>query len=114
MATFVDGREQIICAAPQSNLSLRRRVEYVARRSGSNASQRKSSPLGSLDPAERAVVLDRLLIAHPELHGDAERLATDLLAAVSVEQAASEVEAALVWISLDALAARSGRVLGRG
>ncbi|MAT03452.1 MAG: hypothetical protein CL424_00155 [Acidimicrobiaceae bacterium] len=86
----------------------------MARRSGSNASQRKSSPLGSLDPAERGVVLDRLLIVHPELHGDAERLATDLLVAVSVERVASEVEAALVWISLDALAARSGRMLGRG
>lgn len=42
------------------------------------------------------MVLDRLLIAHPELHDEAERLATDLLTAVSVEQVASEVEAALV------------------
>lgn len=68
----------------------------MARRSAPNASKRGASPLGSLDPAERGVVLDRLLIAHPELHDEAERLATDLLTAVSVEQVASEVEAALV------------------
>ncbi len=59
-------------------------------------------------------MLDALLIAHPELNDEAERIARDLLTAVSVEQVASEVEAALRWISLDALAARAGRVRGRG
>lgn len=59
-------------------------------------------------------MLDALLIAHSELNDEAERIATELLTAVSVEQVASEVEAALCWISLDALAARAGRVRGRG
>lgn len=60
------------------------------------------------------MVLGRLLTAHPELNDEAERIATDVLTAVSVEQVAFEVESALTWISLDALAARAGRVLGRG
>ena len=59
-------------------------------------------------------MLNLLLIAHPVLNEEAERIATDFLTAVSVVQVASEVEAALTWISLDALAARSGRVRGRG
>ncbi len=59
-------------------------------------------------------MLDALLVAHPELNDEAARIASDLLTAVSVEQVASEVEAALVWISLDGLAARAGRVQGRG
>ncbi|MGF1597284.1 MAG: hypothetical protein ACFCVK_10205 [Acidimicrobiales bacterium] len=83
----------------------------MARRS---APKRGASSLGSLAPVERGEVLDALLIAHPELNDEAERIARDLLTAVSVEQVASEVEAALRWISLDALAARAGRVRGRG
>ena len=83
----------------------------MARRS---APKRGALSLGSLAPVERGAVLDALLIAHPELNDEAERIARDLLTAVSVEQVASEVEAALRWISLDALAARAGRVRGRG
>jgi hypothetical protein len=70
--------------------------------------------LGSLTPAERGEVLAGLLVAHPELEGDAERIAKDLLSSTSTEQVAAEVEAALVWIPLDALGARAGRVRGRG
>lgn len=94
--------------------ALRRRFASVARRSSPNASKRGVSPLGSLTPAERSEVLVRLLIAHPELNDEAERIATDLLMAVTVEQVAFEVESAMTWISLDALAARAGRVRGRG
>lgn len=85
----------------------------MARRPAPNASTPPTS-FGSLAPTERSQVLGALLIAHPELNDEAERIARDLLTAVSVEQIASEVEAALRWISLDALAARAGRVRGRG
>jgi len=59
-------------------------------------------------------VLTTLLSAHPELLGEAERMAGALLSMVSVEQIACEVESALTGIPLDALAARAGRVPGRG
>lgn len=59
-------------------------------------------------------MLDALLITHPELNDEAERIASDLLTAISVEHVATEVESALAWLSLDALAARAGRVRGRG
>lgn len=91
-----------------------RRIGIMGRRSTPKPSKQGASPLGSLAPAEAAEVLDRLLIAHPELNDEAERVAIDLLTAVSVDQIAAEVESALVWIPLDALAARAGRVRGRG
>jgi hypothetical protein len=94
--------------------ALNRTIAFVARRSAPRASQQSPSAFGSLAPAERAEVFDRLLIAHPELNDEAERIARDLLATASVGQVASEVESALTWISLDALAARAGRVRGRG
>lgn len=59
-------------------------------------------------------MLDALLSAHPELNDETERIACDLLAAVSVGQVATEVESALVSIPVDALGARAGRVRGRG
>lgn len=70
--------------------------------------------LGSLTPAERGEVFAGLLVSHPELKGDAEQIATELLSSTSIEEVASEVESALVSIPLDALAARAGRVQGRG
>ena len=70
--------------------------------------------IGSLTLAERSEVLGLLLSAHPELQGEAERVAGALLLSVSVEQIATEVESALVGIPLDAFAARAGRVRGRG
>lgn len=59
-------------------------------------------------------MLGALLVAHPELRDEAEIIACELLMAVSIDQVASEVEAALRWISLDSLAARAGWVRGRG
>lgn len=79
-----------------------------------SAAQQHAPSLSSLSPAERSEVLDALLTAHPELIGESERIASGLLADVSVEQVASDVESGLSWISLDALAARAGRVRGRG
>lgn len=59
-------------------------------------------------------MLDELVVTHPELEAGAERLAGELLSSVSIEQVTSDVEAAMVCIPLDALAARAGRVRGRG
>lgn len=55
-----------------------------------------------------------LLARRPELAAEAEELAIEVLAAVSIDVVASDVEAALVGIPLDALASRAGRVRGRG
>jgi len=86
----------------------------MERRSGPAREKRASSLLGSLTAVERSEVLTTLLSAHPELLGEAERIAGTLLLTVSVEQIACEVESALTGIPLDALAARAGRVPGRG
>jgi hypothetical protein len=67
-----------------------------------------------LTPAERGEVLAGLLVAHPELAGEATRIASELLSSCSTEHVASEVEAALVSVPLDDLGARAGRVRGRG
>ena len=76
--------------------------------------RKASSVVESLIPIERSEVLGALLSAHSELQGEAERMASALLSTVSVEQIASEVESALVGIPVEALAARAGRVRGRG
>lgn len=70
--------------------------------------------LASLTPIERGFVLDALLEAHPELSDEAEALASGLLSSPSAEQLAFEVELALIGIPLEDLAARAGRVPGRG
>lgn len=59
-------------------------------------------------------MLTLLLADRPKLAAEAEGLAIELLAAVSIDVVASDVEAALVGIPLDALASRAGRVPGRG
>lgn len=86
----------------------------MERRAAPKRSKQASSVVGSLTLVERGEVLGVLLSAHPELEGEAERVAGALLLSVSVEQIASEVESALVGIPVDALAARAGRVRGRG
>ena len=78
------------------------------------APTKSETALGSLTADERSCVLRELLVAHPELQDQAERVASGLLTTVSVEQVAADVESVLAWISLDALAARAGRVWGRG
>lgn len=70
--------------------------------------------LASLTPIERGLVLDALLVAHPELSDEAEALASGLLSSPSADQVAFEVELALTGIPLEDLAARAGRVPGRG
>jgi hypothetical protein len=80
----------------------------------STAKRSKPTALDLLAPGEQAQVLHVLIAAHPDLAAPAEQLAAELLGSVSVEQVASDVEAALVGIPLDALATRAGRVRGRG
>jgi hypothetical protein len=70
--------------------------------------------LGSLTPAEYGEVLSALLVAHPELEGEAERIARERLSSISPAEVAADVESALAIIPLDDLAARAGRVRGRG
>lgn len=57
-----------------------------------------------------AVVLE----AHPELVGEAESAARQLLAAVTVDDVAAEVSSTLRLIPLEELGVRAGRVRGRG
>jgi hypothetical protein len=70
--------------------------------------------LASLTPIERGLVLEALLVAHPELSDEAEALASGLLSSPSAEQVAFEVDLVLTGIPLEDLAARAGRVPGRG
>jgi hypothetical protein len=85
-----------------------RKVSPTGSRSGSG------NVLASLTLIERGVVLDALLVTHPELSNEAEALASGLLLSSSAEQVAFEVELAVTGIPLEDLAARAGRVPGRG
>lgn len=86
----------------------------MARRSSPKRPKRASSVLASLTASERSGVLTAMLVAHPELEGEAERIASERLALVSPEEVAAEVESALVSVPLDDLVARAGRVRSRG
>jgi hypothetical protein len=59
-------------------------------------------------------VLDELLAERPELRAGAEQVARRLLVSVTAEDIAAEVSSALTGIALEDLAARAGRVRGRG
>src|SRR3546814_8807298 len=85
-----------------------RKVSPPGSRSGSG------NVLASLTLIERGVVLDALLVTHPELSNEAEALASGLLLSSSAEQVDFEVELAVTGIPLEDLAARHGRVSGRG
>lgn len=74
----------------------------------------RRSALEALNEAERAAVLRRLLEAHPELHGEAETLASEHLVQVSSEEVAEELSWALESIPFQEMDARSGRQPGRG
>jgi len=70
--------------------------------------------LDVLTPEERAAVLDELLAERPLLRARAEQAARRLLASVTVEDIAAAVSSALTGLALEDLAARAGRVRGRG
>lgn len=61
----------------------------------SPAKRSKPAALDSLSPGERGQVLDALITERPELSTEAERIAVELLGSVSIDHAASDVEAAL-------------------
>jgi hypothetical protein len=63
---------------------------------------------------ERGRVLAELLAAHPELKTEAEQAALRVLRTVTVEGVADDVSWELDEIPMENLAARSGRVRGRG
>lgn len=73
-----------------------------------------TAALDALHGNESAAVLRALLETHPELRPEADQAARRLLEATTVETVAEDVAWALGYISLDDLAARSGRVRGRG
>ncbi len=66
----------------------------------------------SLIADEQAVVLTELVDTHPELRDHAERLASETLSKVSIEEVAHAVQTALASIPLDDLGVRVGRVRG--
>jgi hypothetical protein len=90
------------------------------RNEGSAASEPATLPVdeavvfGVLTPGERAAVLDELLAECPELRARAEQAARRLLASVAAEEIAAEVSSELADLELGDLAARAGRVPGRG
>lgn len=73
-----------------------------------------SPALDALRGAEYATVLAELLASHPDLRPEAEQVAQGLLGAVADEAVADDVAWALEAIPLEDLAARAGRVRGRG
>jgi hypothetical protein len=70
--------------------------------------------LDVLTPEERAAVLGELLTGRPELFASAGQVARRLLVSVTVEDVASEVSSVLTGLAPEDLAARVGRVRGRG
>ncbi len=70
--------------------------------------------LDALADSEHARVLAELLANHPDLRSEAERTAQQLLGTETVEAVAEDVAWALEAIPLEDLAARSGRIRGRG
>lgn len=76
---------------------------------------RPSAPtLEQLTSDERGRLLGELLVAHPELMDEAERLAVASLTTVDVDEVAQSLERALREAEVDQLAHRAGRVRGRG
>jgi len=81
-----------------------------APRAGSRRSQRAERPaLETLSPPETQVVLARLLAAHPELTSEVQEIAKSMLASVSAELLADEVENALTSVGIEDLGGRAGR-----
>lgn len=77
--------------------------------------RRPATPaLDMLSAAEHAYVLAGLLEAHSELRSEAEQAARALLASVVIDDVADAVRSSLEAIPLNDLAARSGRIRGRG
>lgn len=81
----------------------------MAKANRSGQSPERKAVFDKLQPVEAALVLQRLITAHPELRLEAERLARSVLGAVSFESVADEVEDAVRQLSLDDLNSRARR-----
>ena len=68
-----------------------------------------SAALARLKGEEAAALLRTLLRKHPELAGEVETLAGSVIADVSIEDIAQEVEDAVRWLDLGDLNSRAGR-----
>ena len=71
--------------------------------------RRAPSILDQLKVEESREVLGRLLAAHPDLRGQAERIARSLLGEVAFEQVADEVEDEVQSVDVDDVRGRAGR-----
>jgi hypothetical protein len=78
------------------------------------ARQRRAPALKALRPHEAGEVLDALLEAHPDLIGEAERLAAGILDDTTWESVREAVTYALLSLPLEALNERAGYQPGRG
>ncbi|MDA8070669.1 MAG: hypothetical protein M0Z82_03505 [Actinomycetota bacterium] len=77
--------------------------------------RRPSTPtLDRLTTDERGQLLGELLVAHPEVAAEAERLAVSRLATVDADEVAEDIEWTLREADADQLSYRAGRVRGRG
>ncbi len=83
--------------------------EDPARTSRKRAKSPGESILERLSPSEAQTVLHRLLTTHADFRIEAEQIARGLLAEVSCESVADDVEAAICALDLDDLAGRAGR-----
>ncbi len=77
-------------------------------RGQTSRSRNVASTLDRLKPGEAAVILQRLLAAHPDLRAEAEQIASALLGEVSFEDVAWEIETAARALDLDDLNNRAG------
>lgn len=88
------GRQKTAASARQ------RRVRPTARSTGT---------LDKMAPHELASVLRALLTKHPELRAKAEQIATDMIAAPSVEDVANDVHDAVTSLGIDSFQSRAGK-----
>lgn len=75
----------------------------------SSGKPKAASAIDRLGPREAQAVLHQLLAAHADLRSEAEQMARSLLAAVTREAVAGDVEQALRALDLDDLGRRAGR-----
>lgn len=72
------------------------------------------SIMDALTPAEKAAVLEELLVTHPDLREDAEAIAASSMSVVDADAVASEVTSALIGVDIWELNGRAGYRPGMG
>lgn len=86
-----------------------RKAGAKPRREPTRRSAKKPAVLDGLKPEEAQELLRGLLAAHPALRVEVEQMAQSILAKVSLEGVAEQVEEAVRALDLDDLQGRSGR-----